>query len=59
MQSSLPDVEEQVAQFERDKELLRAELSRLEQRQALIQQQKDDAERQQLQLANRRDRLNQ
>lgn len=59
MQSSLPDVEEQVAQFERDKELLRAELSRLEQRQALIQQQKDDAERQQLQLANRRDRLQQ
>lgn len=59
IQLDLPDVEEKVACFERDKEQLRIELSRLEQKQALAQQQKSDAERQLSQLSSRRERLQQ
>ncbi|MDO5667699.1 MAG: chromosome segregation protein SMC [Alcaligenaceae bacterium] len=59
IQMHLPDIEEKVAQYDRDKEQLRAELSRLEQKQALAQQQKSDTERQLAQLSNRRERLQQ
>ena len=59
VQLHLPDIEERVAQMDRDKEQLRTELSRLEQKQALTQQQKNDAERQLSQMLSRRERLQQ
>lgn len=57
IQAELPAIEAQVAQFDRNKEELRLDLSRLEQKQALAQQQKSDSERQLAQLSSRRERL--